>query len=235
MPAPTDFISCSHRNQNPGQGIYTAYCVCDGSTFAESLNTAVTPYNSCAYTEKPTSTGAIQTGFTPTTNTDTCQVCTRISPNQQDCTSLSNCTPKPTTPPSSPSTRCITGHSYEAGCLLTGDGIRVTLWDNGVNVCDVRKTLDRNTNNGEQIYKLDCGSGRSVTMTGNGRQLTYDAPDGSITLKAYDWMEDWKADICGPVKGSEFEYVFDNGKCGNCPVQKLCNSNVCTKFDGKCK
>ena len=111
-PAPiTNYISCSHRNQNPGQGIYTAYCVCDGCTFAENLNTAVTPYNSCAYTEKPTSTGAIQTGFSATTNMDKCQVCTRISLNQQDCTSLSNCTPKPTTPPSSPSTRCITAQS----------------------------------------------------------------------------------------------------------------------------
>ena len=107
----TNYISCSQRNQTPGQGIYTAYCVCDGSTFAENLNTAVTPYNSCAYTEKPTSTGAIQTGFSATTNMDKCQVCTRISLNQQDCTSLSNCTPKPTTPPSSPSTRCITAQS----------------------------------------------------------------------------------------------------------------------------
>jgi hypothetical protein len=103
-PPNTDYISCSHRNQNPGQGIYTAYCVCDGSTFAESLGTAVTPYNSCAYTEKPTSTAAIKTGLAATTNTDTCQVCTRVSPNQQDCTTLSDCTPKPTTPPSNPST-----------------------------------------------------------------------------------------------------------------------------------
>ena len=103
-PPNTNYISCSHRNQNPGQGIYTAFCVCDGSTFAESLGTAVTPYNSCAYTEKPTSTEAIKTGFSATTNMDTCQVCTRVSPNQQDCSILSNCTPKPTTPPSNPST-----------------------------------------------------------------------------------------------------------------------------------
>ncbi|GAB7332397.1 hypothetical protein MBLNU13_g04211t3 [Cladosporium sp. NU13] len=66
----TEFISCSHRNQNPGEGINTAYCVCDGSTFAESMNTAVTPHNSCAYTEKPTSTAAIHTGFAATTDKD---------------------------------------------------------------------------------------------------------------------------------------------------------------------
>jgi hypothetical protein len=162
-------------------------------------------------------------------------VCTRQSPNQQDCTSLANCTPKPTTPPSSPSTRCITGHSYEANCVRPGDGMRVTLWDNGVNVCDVHRNLDQATNNGNSKYTFDCGNGRSVTMTKNGRSLTYDAPDGSISLEAYDWMEDWHADICAIGTGSEFEYVFDNGKCGNCPVQKLCNSDGCVKFDGKCK
>jgi hypothetical protein len=113
--------------------------------------------------------------------------------------------------------------------------MRVTLWDNGVNVCDVHRNLDQATNNGNSKYTFDCGNGRSVTMTKNGRSLTYDAPDGSISLEAYDWMEDWHADICAIGTGSEFEYVFDNGKCGNCPVQKLCNSDGCVKFDGKCK
>ena len=232
----TNFISCTHRNQNPGQGIYTAYCVCDQSTFVESMNTAVTPHNSCAYTEKPTSTASIKTGFAPTTNTDTCQVCTRVGPNQQDCTTLSNCTPKPTTPPSSPSTRCITAHSYEANCLLPGDGMHVTLWDDGVEVCDVRQDLDEFKNNGEKEFKFDCGGGRSVTMGNNGRKLKYDAPDGSISLDAYSWQEDWHAQICALGTGSEFENVFDNGKCGNCPVQKLCGwVEKCYKFDGKCK
>jgi hypothetical protein len=106
-PAATNFISCSHRNQNPGEGINTAYCVCDGSTFAEKLNTAVTPHNSCAFTQKPTSTAAIQTGFAATTDKDKCTVCTRVGPNQQDCTSMSNCTPKPTSAPQ-PKPGCIT-------------------------------------------------------------------------------------------------------------------------------
>jgi hypothetical protein len=234
-PSPnTNFISCSHRNQNPGQGIYTAYCVCDGSTFAENLNTAFTPYNSCAYTQKPTSTAAIQTGFPATTNTDKCQVCTRVSPNQQDCTTLSNCTPKPTTPPSTPSTRCITAHSYENNCA-TGDGIRVTLWDNGVEVCNVRKSLKQATNNADSIITMDCGNGRSVTMTDNGGILTYDAPDGSITLDAYDEYVDRHTDTCAIKYGSEYEYVFHNGKCRNCPRQELCNAVArCDKFDGRC-
>ena len=236
-PAPnTDYISCSHRNQNPGQGIYTAYCVCDESTFAESLGTAVTPYNYCAYTEKPTKTAAIHTGFAATTNTDKCQVCTRVSPNQQDCTTLSNCTPKPTTPPSSPSTRCITAHSYEANCIRPGEGMRITLWDDGVEVCDVRKDLPQATNNKNSVYDFDCGDGRSLTMTKNGERLTHNAPDGSISLDAYDKQEDWNAEICLIGRGAEFEYVFDNGKCSNCPVQELCNwTDKCLKFDGKCK
>lgn len=65
-PTATNFISCTHRNQNPGRGIYTASCVCDGSTFSEELNTAATPHNSCAFTQKPTSTAAIHTGFAAT-------------------------------------------------------------------------------------------------------------------------------------------------------------------------
>jgi hypothetical protein len=158
-PAPnTAFISCSHRNQNPGQGIYTAYCVCDQSTFAESLNTAVTPYNSCAYTQKPTSTAAIQTGFAATTDKDKCKVCTRVGPNQQDCTSLANCTPKPTAAPSSPSTRCITGHVFQHTCGDPPYSLAVQIWDNGVKVCDVSK--DRSVQNSDSVTKLDCGNSR---------------------------------------------------------------------------
>lgn len=231
----TNFISCSHRNQNPGQGIYTAYCVCDQSTFAESLNTAVTPYNSCAYTQKPTSTAAIQTGFAATTDIDKCQACTRVGPNQQDCTTLSNCTPKPTTPPSSPSTRCITAHVYEANCIVPGDGMQVTLWDNGVEVCDVSLSLGIFKQNGEDEFNFDCGSGRTVIMGRNGRDLTYNAPDGSISLTAYDWQQDLHAQICNLGNGFEFENVFDNGQCSNCPVQELCGwVEKCYKFDGKC-
>jgi hypothetical protein len=189
-PAPkTDYISCSHR-----QGIYTAYCVCDGSTFSENTNDA-SPYNSCAYTQKPTSTAAIQTGFAATTNTDKCEVCTRVAPDQQVCSTLSNCTPKPTTPPSSPSTRCITAHSFEVNCA-TGDGMRVTLWDDGVEVCNNHKTLDQLKNTADSKHDIDCGNGRSLTMVNNGETLTYNAPDGSITLKAYVRYEDRHTETC---------------------------------------
>jgi hypothetical protein len=55
---PTDFIDCQHHNQNPGQGIDSAYCVCSGSTFSDSTATWVTPHNSCAYTAKPSGADA---------------------------------------------------------------------------------------------------------------------------------------------------------------------------------
>lgn len=114
--------------------------------------------------------------------------------------------------------------------------MRVTLWDNGVEVCDVRQDLDRTTNNNELGYDFDCGGGRSLIMRNNGRKLTYNAPDGSISLDAYDWGADWHTTNCGSGRGSEFENVFDNGKCANCPVQKLCGwVEKCYKFDGKCK
>ena len=114
--------------------------------------------------------------------------------------------------------------------------MRVTLWDNGVEVCDVHRNLNEATNNGEKDIDFDCGGGRSLTMRNNGRELTYKAPDGSISLSAYDWQEDWHTTSCALGRGSEFENVFNNGKCGNCPVQELCGwVEKCYKFDGKCK
>lgn len=63
-PLPTSFASCSHQDEDPDQGINTAYCVCSGSTLKESLNTLITPANSCAYTALPTETVSISIGAT---------------------------------------------------------------------------------------------------------------------------------------------------------------------------
>jgi hypothetical protein len=41
-------------------------------------------------------------------------------------------------------------------------------------------------------YTFDCGNERSVTRTENARSLTYDAPDGSVSLEAYDCLGEWK-------------------------------------------
>ncbi|KAF2155198.1 glycoside hydrolase family 18 protein [Myriangium duriaei CBS 260.36] len=232
----TNFISCSHRDQNPGEGINTAYCVCSGSTFAESVATIVTPANSCAYTTMPGSTLGQTTGFPASTNTDTCQVCTQIGPNQQDCTTLSNCTPKPTTPPSSPSTRCITAHIYEMNCAFGGDGMKVQLWDNGVLTCDTGS--GKTGASSDSKWTMDCGNGNSLEVTNDGADLVYTANDGSISLSHSDGHHDTPQ--CGgtdenPIKGFQFEYVFDNGQCANCNVATLCDyRNYCPKFDGSC-
>ena len=114
--------------------------------------------------------------------------------------------------------------------------MRVTLWDDGVEVCNNHKTLDQLKNTADSKHDIDCGNGRSLTMTNNGETLTYNAPDGSITLKAYVRYEDRHTQTCALGYGSEFEYAFDNGKCANCPVQTLCGQVArCDKFNGKCK
>ncbi|CAK1362346.1 unnamed protein product [Cercospora beticola] len=58
------YISCRTQNQQPGQGITRAYCVCDGSTFPQS--TATDPPNSCAYTSLPGPSATISITRLPT-------------------------------------------------------------------------------------------------------------------------------------------------------------------------
>ena len=67
--ADPSYISCSTQNQQPGQGITRAYCVCSGSTFAQS--TATDPPNSCAYTSLPGSSQTISISRLPTGPTTT--------------------------------------------------------------------------------------------------------------------------------------------------------------------
>lgn len=60
----TSYISCETQNQQPGQGITQAHCICDGSTFPKL--TATDPPNSCAYTTKPGSSATISITRLPT-------------------------------------------------------------------------------------------------------------------------------------------------------------------------
>ncbi|KAK6438348.1 hypothetical protein LTR95_005451 [Oleoguttula sp. CCFEE 5521] len=233
--ANTNYISCSHRNQDPGDNILTAYCVCDSSTFAESVVEAGTTANSCAYTTKPTSTLGQQTGSPQTTNTDTCQVCSVVGSNNNECTSLASCTPKPTTPPSSPSTRCITAHVEMDNCAIGGDIMVVQLWDNGVETCDKGKYIDGASD--ETVYSFDCGNGNSVSLTDNGASMTYTASGGSITLTPF--KRDKYSAQCGgtderPVTGLNYEYAYENGQCSKCHIADLCDFRGTCKFDGSC-
>lgn len=197
----TNFISCSHRNQNPGEGIYTPYCVCDGSTFSEKLNTAVTPYNSCAYTEKPTSTAAIQTGFAAATDKDKCEVCRRVGPNQQDCTSLSNCTPKSTAAPSSTSTPSEpTGPA--GGWYVDEDSLTCT------STC-------------EQLNKCSLGSGPSSDDIDKFcKEITDDCADGVLDASSRSYLYNFN----GFLATNNFKTGSANGNNG-CPNNDDCQKS----------
>lgn len=83
--------SCSMHNEDPGQGIFSAYCVCDGSSAFPLL----TSTDSCAYTSLPSST--INPIASRTVVTSDCQVCTQVGPNQDNCFLIDGCTPTGTT------------------------------------------------------------------------------------------------------------------------------------------
>jgi hypothetical protein len=110
----------------------------------------------------------------------------------------------------------------------------VQLWDNGVEVCDVQKNLPGS--NSETVVDFDCGNGRTLIMENAGREMTYHAPDGSITLNASDKWSSFKEACVNSYHGWGYESVFDNGQCtGKCPVLERCGEvEQCYDFDGRC-
>ena len=101
----TNYISCTHRNQDPDQFITVAHCVCSSSTFLESIVTTKTgaQANSCAYTTLPSSTIEPQASLVTSTDTEYCRVCTTLAVNYAACTSLGDCTPAAQPTPTAPS------------------------------------------------------------------------------------------------------------------------------------
>ena len=100
-PKPTssaDVPKCTYVAPEPPI-ISKAYCTCDGksslplTTLPTNTNAPVT--ESCAYTAQPTGTQASNPNAapSPTTNKDTCEVCTPYAANEADCTKISGCTP----------------------------------------------------------------------------------------------------------------------------------------------
>jgi hypothetical protein len=92
-PANTQFVNCDFHGQDPDNGVTAQYCVCSGSTFPASTNTAV-PGNSCAYTSLPSETTSINTIQDVTTFN--CQVCT-IAGENAECSTIQGCSPSVTT------------------------------------------------------------------------------------------------------------------------------------------
>jgi hypothetical protein len=239
-PLPTDFIDCTHHNQDPGEGVTKAYCVCSGSTFAEQLADNVTPRQSCAYTTMPSVTMQLNTGLATSTYKDTCQVCTLDNSNEQHCTSLSDCTPKTTSQaPPKPTDRCITAHVMQTNCATdwVNDLMGVEVWDNGVHVC--HGTTSHTLAGLNTVWPGECNPGFIANVTGNGQVLRYQASDGYyVQLEASNMHS--IISTCGTVgkaeiKGKEWEFVFDNGHCANCDVAKLCDYTFyCPHFKGEC-
>lgn len=123
-PATTNYLSCSTSNEDPDQGVTSAYCVCSGSTLAQSLNTAVTPANSCAYTILPSSTIAAPIHTIKTTRTGVCSVCTLVG-TSETCTSLASCTTsaastKPAASTTSAASTSASPVNVEQGILTCG-------------------------------------------------------------------------------------------------------------------
>ena len=236
---PTNFIDCRHQNEDPGQAINSAYCVCSGSTFSESIATWVTPQNSCAYTAKPTKTIPGPSGPAKTTDTGACKVCSIVGQNNRACDDLPNCTPTPTPTPK----RCITAHNYtHVGQYLTGTGTSIQVWDNGKQVCDVGSVKQGASDTTNWDY--DCEDGAKVHVTDNGRVVEYTGGDGYfLAIPLTDGRHD-KED-CGSFTGPAgtehtlwctiWEYAFDNGdQCdGRCPIMQTCGDRHCD-FDGTC-
>jgi chitinase len=90
-PSPTNtaLANCNFHGQDPDNGVVAQYCVCSGSTFPATANTAY-PGSSCAYSTLPSHTTSIST--IQQVSTYNCQVCTYAGENAQ-CSMIPGCTP----------------------------------------------------------------------------------------------------------------------------------------------
>ena len=106
-PAPTSTPSCFLQDEDPDRGIYSAYCVCEGSL--ESPETSST--GSCSFTALPSQT--INPTSSPSVVTSNCQICTIMDVNNGECSTIAGCVPtglstappnptSPTPPPAPP-------------------------------------------------------------------------------------------------------------------------------------
>ena len=94
----TALPSCTMRDQDPDQGITSAYCLCEGSKTLPLLSapSTVEATASCQYTTIPSNITTISptTSLGPiTTNSALCQVCTPVVNNEDSCTTMPNCSP----------------------------------------------------------------------------------------------------------------------------------------------
>lgn len=77
----SSYVACTTQQPDPDNGIAEGYCVCSGSTFAQSTAVSATPANVCAYTSPlPLTTTSISTtGTLPLSTTSTSSISTAPS------------------------------------------------------------------------------------------------------------------------------------------------------------
>lgn len=235
--APCDYTElpriCRH-GASPQQG--KEWCNCEG--YPHTLPTLTTENNQCGYTSFPDPW--------PYTATDAdgnilgCETST-VEASTTECAGdhyTISAAPTPTATP-----RCVTAHTTMDNCMLYGDIMSIQLWENGVQICKTGKNIDMASS--ETEYDMDCGDdGASVMVTDNGARLVYKSSDGwQSEIAKVDGQH--YTEVCGylerasgvtvDIKGFQYEYVFDNGECGNCNTAGLCDYNSpCPNFDGSC-
>ena len=216
-PAVTSFVSCSHHNQDPDQAIFDPYCVCSSSTFAESVNTLVTPANSCAYTTLPTRTMSISQKQEVETDLPHCQVCTYIGQNAQ-CDKIPDCTPAPTADP----TTTTSDLPYP-----TVDPAKET------SVLCYRDYQDRfkgwHDADGSTAVQSLCGRGNVLGPSQNYAYTdAFTNSDGVTLVAQLGWAKN--QDGCAPKR--DYEFVKDDCILFFLHIRDMCDDNQDPEFGG---
>lgn len=91
--------SCDVQDMDPGLGITSEGCICQGSSTWQALSTSsgATYGAQCAYTAPPSNSAQAtitQAPMKPQTNSQACMVCTPQPNFEDDCTSMPSCTPQ---------------------------------------------------------------------------------------------------------------------------------------------
>lgn len=205
------FIDCATSNARPGDGINAGYCVCGGSTFPQLAATGANGRaQSCGYTSKPTVTTNPVKEPPKTTDTDACKVCSVVGHNNMECTTLANCTPKPTADP------IPTGPPSFYLYQVTVTGVDADIQSNGYAVS--RKAPNLSENPGKNPLK-HCAAVQAGTelVDDDNRDIKADYP-------YYPWPEQtfktWKG-LCGKdlnfkKKGSDYDVYEGSKQVGVC-------------------
>jgi hypothetical protein len=209
-PPITSFISCSHYDANPDGGVTSAYCVCSSSTFSESVDTSVTPANSCAYTTLPSKTIPPPIQTIVTTESSICSVCTFVG-QDETCTSIPKCTPAQTTSSTSPPYPTNTAENVGgAYCFSSSDGNYVQFTETDAqdvvqSFCSQNYVLEPGNTFGfaegddKTGYTVIAAASWAKDQTGCGAEANF-----PFNANSDECLEGWSTDFfCANEDGSE--------------------------------